>query len=63
MIGSRPDIAYAVSLISRYMEHPGVPHWNAVKHIFRYLKGTVNLGIQYGNVNLDLKKDRLILIL
>ncbi|XP_044741904.1 secreted RxLR effector protein 161-like [Chrysoperla carnea] len=44
---TRPDIAYAVSLVSRYNNDPGKPHWNAVKRIFRYLKGTINKKIQY----------------
>lgn len=46
---SRPDITYAVRLVSRYLEKHGTPHWQAVKRIFRYLKGTKNLGIMYAN--------------
>lgn len=38
--GSRPDIAYAVSAVSRYNNNPGKAHWIAVKRILRYLKGT-----------------------
>lgn len=38
--GSRPDIAYAVGVVSRYLENPLEIHWNAIKRIFRYLKGT-----------------------
>ena len=38
MIGSRPDIAYVVSNVSRFMEYPGQQHWNSVKYIFRYLR-------------------------
>ena len=45
---TRPDIAYAVSQVSRYMKSPGREHWKAVKHIMRYLKGTAGLGIEYG---------------
>ena len=48
MIGTRPDLAYAVSNVSRFMEHPGPAHWNAVKQIFRYLKGTSRQTIRYG---------------
>uniref|UniRef100_A0A2N9J4X6 CCHC-type domain-containing protein n=1 Tax=Fagus sylvatica TaxID=28930 RepID=A0A2N9J4X6_FAGSY len=40
MICTRPDLAHAVSTVSRYMANPGREHWNAVKWIFRYLKGT-----------------------
>jgi hypothetical protein len=37
---TRPDIAYAVSVASRYLVNPGMKHWNSVKRIVRYLKGT-----------------------
>uniref|UniRef100_A0A2N9J5P5 CCHC-type domain-containing protein n=1 Tax=Fagus sylvatica TaxID=28930 RepID=A0A2N9J5P5_FAGSY len=40
MVCTRPDLAHAVSTVSRYMANPGREHWNAVKWIFRYLKGT-----------------------
>ena len=39
MVGSRPDLAYAIGLVSRYMGKPGKEHWAAVKWIMRYLKG------------------------
>lgn len=42
--GTRPD---AVSLVSRYNNNPGTPHWNAVKRIFRYLKGTIDKKLQF----------------
>lgn len=44
---SRPDIAYAVNLVSRFMFRPRQSHWIAVKHILRYLKGTSDYGILY----------------
>ena len=40
MVATRPDIAAAVSAVSRYMGNPGPEHWTAVKRIMRYLKGT-----------------------
>jgi hypothetical protein len=40
MICSRPDLSYAMSLVSRYMANPDKEHWTAVKWIFRYLRGT-----------------------
>ena len=49
MIGSRLDIAYSVSNVSRYMEKPSIEHWNAVKQIFRYIKGSSDICIRYGN--------------
>jgi len=32
------------------MNNPGIQHWNAAKRILRYLKGTMKLGITYGNI-------------
>lgn len=51
MICTRPDLAYAVSLVSRFMANPGKSHWQALKWIMRYLKGTIELGLIYGGVN------------
>ena len=47
MLGTRPDIAYAVSLVSRYSANPTQAHWNAVVRIFRYLRGTVHYELVY----------------
>lgn len=47
MLGSRPDIAYAVSKVSQYSVNPDPTHWTAVKRIFRYLAGTPNRGLCY----------------
>lgn len=44
---TRPDIQYGVSLLSRYMHCPGTKHWQVVKWVFRYLKGTMHLGLFY----------------
>jgi hypothetical protein len=44
---TRPDIAYGVGLISRYMVKPTTSHLVAAKRILRYVKGTRNYGIQY----------------
>jgi ATP-binding cassette subfamily B (MDR/TAP) protein 1 len=45
MVCTRPDIAHAVGVVSRYMSNPGKQHWEAVKWILRYLKGTVDHAI------------------
>ena len=50
---TRPDIAYAVSNVSKYCSKPTHRHWCAVKRIFRYLKGTMNLGISYQRFESD----------
>ncbi|GKA57257.1 retrovirus-related pol polyprotein from transposon TNT 1-94 [Tanacetum coccineum] len=47
LISSRPDLIYAVCLCARYQEKPTEKHLNAVKQIFRYLKGTINMGLWY----------------
>ena len=46
-ISTRPDIAYAVSLLGCFSANPGVVHWKAVKHLFRYLKGTLDLKLTF----------------
>ena len=55
MVVTRPDIAYAVGVVSRFMANPGKAHWNAVKSIMRYLKGTKNKCLCYGKDPLELK--------
>ena len=54
-MGTRPDITFAVSTVAQFLENPGAMHWEAVKRIFRYLKGTRNLRLVYGNENQDLQ--------
>ena len=46
-VQTRPDIAYAVRTVSRYMERPTMMHQNAVKRILRYTKGTLHFGLLY----------------
>jgi hypothetical protein len=41
VVNTRPDIAYAVGIVIRYMEEPRASHWDAVKQILKYLAGTV----------------------
>ena len=43
---TRPDVAYAVQQVCLYMHDPREPHLNAVKRILRYLRGTVDYGLQ-----------------
>ena len=44
---TRPDIAAAVGMLSKFMGDPAESHWVGVKRIFRYLKGTSNYGLVY----------------
>ena len=48
MVARRPDISHVVGVISRFMHNPGRSHWNAIKHVFRYLAGTKDHGILFG---------------
>jgi hypothetical protein len=44
---TRPDIMYAASLVSRFMESPKDSHWKMLKRILRYVVGTLNFGLWY----------------
>nr|KYP66486.1 Retrovirus-related Pol polyprotein from transposon TNT 1-94 [Cajanus cajan] len=48
MVCTRPDIAHAVGVVSRYLSNPGKTHWEAVKWILRYLRGTSKLCLRFG---------------
>ena len=50
-ICTRPDISYAVGCLARYSGDPGPAHWTAVKHVMRYLKGTMDLKLTYSPNN------------
>ncbi|XP_050259166.1 secreted RxLR effector protein 161-like [Quercus robur] len=70
MLYTRPDICYSVGMVSRYQSNPGPKHWQAVKHIFKYLRRTrdymlvyrcedlIPIGYTYSNFqsNLDFRK-------
>ncbi|GJU79580.1 retrovirus-related pol polyprotein from transposon TNT 1-94 [Tanacetum coccineum] len=47
LTSSRPDLIYAVCLCARYQAKPTEKHLQVVKRIFRYLKGTINMGLWY----------------
>ena len=51
MICTRPDIAYAVGAVSRFLTNPGKEHWTAVKWILRYLRGTTKKCLCFGKEN------------
>ncbi|GKF04813.1 hypothetical protein Tco_0035481 [Tanacetum coccineum] len=50
LIHTRPDIAFPVSYVSRYMQSPTKQHLGAAKRILHYISGTKNFGIWYTNV-------------
>ena len=43
MVCTSPDLAFSVGAVSRFLSNPGKDHWNAVKWIMRYLRGTSHL--------------------
>jgi len=47
MVGTRPDIAQAIGVLSRFMSKPGKIHWTAVKWLLRYLKGSTDLNLVF----------------
>eukprot|EP00253_Pinus_taeda_P020452 PITA_20452 len=54
MVCTRPDIAHAVGVLSRFMSKRGKEHWTAVKRVFRDLRGTSDNGLCYqGRPRLD----------
>ncbi|KAJ9567308.1 hypothetical protein OSB04_003274 [Centaurea solstitialis] len=48
MLCTRPDVAYSVSVTSRYQQNPGEPHWVAVKNILKYLRRTKEMFLVFG---------------
>jgi hypothetical protein len=54
-LSMRPDIAFAVSTVACFASNPGPVHWEAVKHIYRYLAGTCNLWLSYGETRRTLE--------
>ena len=47
MVYTRPDLAHVVNLVSKFLSNLGRMHLDAVKWIFRYLRGTTNYGIMF----------------
>ncbi|PON45263.1 LOW QUALITY PROTEIN: Ribonuclease H-like domain containing protein [Trema orientale] len=49
----RPDLGYAISVVSRFMLNPGKVHWEALKWILRYLKGPLESGLLFQRQEID----------
>ena len=47
---TRPDISFSVNLLARCSSTPTQGHWNGIKHILRYLRGTMDMGLFYPKV-------------
>lgn len=43
MVSTRPDLAYVVSVLNRYMANPGYEHWLVVKCVLSYIAGILDL--------------------
>ena len=54
MLCTRPDIAHAVSVTSRYQSNPGEEHWTSIKCILKYLRRTKDMFIVFGNGELQI---------
>lgn len=52
---TRPDIAYVVGVLSRFVAKPSNEHWAVAKRVLRYLRGTTDLGITYGPTSTSLE--------
>jgi len=55
-VATHPDIAFAVSTLSQFLENLGEAHWQVVKRVFRYLTGTHNHVLTYGAEQYDLTR-------
>jgi hypothetical protein len=54
MLCTRPDLAFTVSMLSKFIYGPTTEHLAAATYTLRYLRNTVNLGIQYNAKNSDM---------
>lgn len=50
---SRPDLAAAVGVLSKFMAKPGKEHWQGIKRILRYVQGTLNYGLMFSTEGSD----------
>ncbi|XP_031281789.1 secreted RxLR effector protein 161-like [Pistacia vera] len=47
MIGTRSDLAFVISLLSRYMSNPGMEHWTTLKWMLKYINSSLCVGLEY----------------
>ena len=55
MVCTRPNIAHAVGVVSRFMSRSGKQHWEAVKWILRYLRGSLDTYLCFTSASLKLQ--------
>jgi len=55
-LATRPDLGCAITILGSFAENPEKSHWNAVKRVLRYLKGTKSYQLKFG----DYKSEKLV---
>jgi Reverse transcriptase (RNA-dependent DNA polymerase) len=48
MVATRPDLAFAVGALGKFSAKPRLQHWNAAKHVLRYVKATLDFNLTFG---------------
>ena len=49
MVCSRPNISHSVSVLSRFTANPSREHWNGVKWLLQYVRGSLGVGLKFGS--------------
>ena len=57
MLGTRPDIAYAVGALSCFSAKPSHMHWEAAKCVLRYIQATKNIELHFDGTELSIDMD------
>ena len=55
MIATRPDIAFAMGVVNKYMSNPNKKHWKAMTGTMRYVRHTKSMRICYGSQDLSVR--------
>jgi len=56
IVCTRPDLAYAVSTVSRFMSNSGKQHWKIVKWVLWYLRGTARLVLVFQRLEMGKRR-------
>nr|KYP41692.1 Retrovirus-related Pol polyprotein from transposon TNT 1-94 [Cajanus cajan] len=56
MVCTKPDIAHAMGVVSRFISNPGRKHWEAVKWLLRYMKGTSKIALYFSKNDVVLER-------
>ena len=57
MLGTRPDLAYAVGTLSRFSAKPKLAHWEAAKRVLRYIQVTKDMELRFNGTELSMDLD------